>query len=241
MTITFETDNDVIIYVFEKLISYARRTQQVFVASCIWWLASIVGLEQGLVAYIDNIQTRQKVIIVPETVPDKQKSLSPVPRDIHEDQRRDQVLKECEGFLKESGPLREISTLKSKGKNKKERINALASTKQLLKKDRKNPKQFKAIRLQTEFNTEGIAISEVEQRKAAGECLRCAWPSDRKGAHRVKDCLRPIKLDKGTARYLKGKEYQLEKVAAEASTNNKYKSSEKESSQESDSKDTSNE
>jgi hypothetical protein len=47
MTITFENDNDVIIYALEKIISYARRTQQIFVAQCVWWLASIIGLEQG--------------------------------------------------------------------------------------------------------------------------------------------------------------------------------------------------
>jgi len=62
--------------------------------------------------------------------------------------------------------------------------------------------------------TEGIDSLELSRRKAAGECLRCAWPSDRKGTHRVKDCLRPIKLDKGTAAFPKAKEYQKMKVAA---------------------------
>jgi len=49
--------------------------------------------------------------------------------------------------------------------------------------------------------TEGIESGEIERRKAAGECLHCAWPQDRKGNHRVKDCIRGIKLDKGTATY----------------------------------------
>jgi len=61
--------------------------------------------------------------------------------------------------------------------------------------------------------TEGIEPSEIERRKAAGECHSCAWPADRKGNHRVKDCLRPIKLDKGTATYPKAKVYQKIKVA----------------------------
>jgi len=47
--------------------------------------------------------------------------------------------------------------------------------------------------------TEGIDPSEFARRKAAGECFRCVWPSDRKGSHRVKDCSREIKLDMGTA------------------------------------------
>jgi hypothetical protein len=54
MTITFEHDSDVIVYALEKVISYARKTQQVFVAQCVWWLASIIGLEHGLVIHIDN-------------------------------------------------------------------------------------------------------------------------------------------------------------------------------------------
>jgi hypothetical protein len=45
MTITFEYESDVIAYAFEKVLSYARRNQQIFVAQCIWWLASIIGLE----------------------------------------------------------------------------------------------------------------------------------------------------------------------------------------------------
>jgi len=74
------------------------------------------------------------------------------------------------------------------------------------KKDRSERKSFK--------ETEAIDSSEIERRKAAGECLRCAWPSDRKGSHRVKDCKRPIKLDKGTASYPKAKEYRKMKIAA---------------------------
>jgi len=62
--------------------------------------------------------------------------------------------------------------------------------------------------------TEGIDSSELNRRKAAGECLRCAWPSDRKGSHRFKDCIRLIKLDKGTAAFPKAKEYQKMKIAA---------------------------
>jgi hypothetical protein len=92
MTITFENDNDVIIYALEKVISYARRTQQIFVDQCIWWLASVIGLEQGLVNYIDNKPSRQEVNVLPEKAPDNRKSISPVPRDIQEDKREDQRL-----------------------------------------------------------------------------------------------------------------------------------------------------
>jgi len=58
------------------------------------------------------------------------------------------------------------------------------------------------------IKTEGISSSEVESRRVAGECLRCAWPSDRTGSRRVKDCVRQIKLDKGTAIYPKAKRFE---------------------------------
>jgi hypothetical protein len=61
MTITFENDNDVIIYAFKKVLAYARRTQQIFVAHCVWWLASIIGLEQGLISHINNLEQRSKI------------------------------------------------------------------------------------------------------------------------------------------------------------------------------------
>jgi hypothetical protein len=101
MTITFENDNDVIVYALEKVISYARKTQQIFVAQCVWWLASIIGLEQGLVKYIDNLQSRVNVTVIPEQVPKAGRTVSPVPRDNQEDKRQDTILKECEEYLKD--------------------------------------------------------------------------------------------------------------------------------------------
>jgi hypothetical protein len=39
MTITFENDSEVIVYALENAIAHARRTQQIFVVQCMWWLA----------------------------------------------------------------------------------------------------------------------------------------------------------------------------------------------------------
>jgi len=61
MTITFENDNDIIIYTLEKIGSYASKTQHIFVAQCVWLLASKIGLEQGLIGYIDNIHSRIEI------------------------------------------------------------------------------------------------------------------------------------------------------------------------------------
>jgi hypothetical protein len=55
MTITFESDSDVIVYTFEKIIAFARREHYLFVANCVWWQAGITGLDNGLTIYIDNL------------------------------------------------------------------------------------------------------------------------------------------------------------------------------------------
>jgi hypothetical protein len=83
------------------------------------------------------------------------------------------------------------------------------------KSDRSDRKKFKKQKRPERDNskTAGIDSSELQRRKSAGECLRCAWPSDRKGTHRVADCVRPIKLNKGTAAFPKAKEYQKMKIA----------------------------
>ena len=62
--------------------------------------------------------------------------------------------------------------------------------------------------------TEGIEKSELDRRKAAGECQRCAWPGDRKGAHKTVDCFRWARKEIGTAPFPKAKEYQKLKVGA---------------------------
>jgi len=54
MTITFENDNNVIVYALGKIISYARNNQFIFLAQSVWWISSIIGLQQGLIIRIDN-------------------------------------------------------------------------------------------------------------------------------------------------------------------------------------------
>jgi len=61
---------------------------------------------------------------------------------------------------------------------------------------------------------EGIEKSELDRRKAAGECQRCAWPGDRKGAHKTMDCFRWARKEIGTAPFPKAKEYQKLKIGA---------------------------
>jgi hypothetical protein len=56
MTITFANDNDMIVYALEKISSYTRDTQNMFLAESVWWIGSIIGLQQGLVIDIDNLK-----------------------------------------------------------------------------------------------------------------------------------------------------------------------------------------
>jgi len=84
MTITFENDDDVIIYGLEKIIAYARRTQQIFVAQCVWWLASILRLEQGLIVCIDNLRKASSEA----SAEISGSGVSLTPRDIREDLRK---------------------------------------------------------------------------------------------------------------------------------------------------------
>jgi len=111
MRITFENDNNVIIYALECVISHARRTQQIFVAQCVWWLASIVGLEQGLVSHINRLQGQEDMTLQ-EQLPHE---VLAIPRDLTEDRRIDQVLHCTEQYLRESKRLREIAALKISG------------------------------------------------------------------------------------------------------------------------------
>jgi len=65
MTITFDNDNDVVVYALERIISYARTHRYFFVTQCVWWLASSIGLEKGLVVHIDNLRIQSEVYLSP--------------------------------------------------------------------------------------------------------------------------------------------------------------------------------
>jgi hypothetical protein len=152
MTITFENDNDVIVYALGKVITYARRTQQIFVAQCVWWIAAVIGLELGLINHIDNLRSREEIAIQSKAPRDKQEApetnlvhqqihpdrvaqiskdreVSIVPRDLTEDQRLDQILEEAEQTIRNS--VRDRTALQQG------RVNPLPTTKTQLKKARR--------------------------------------------------------------------------------------------------------
>jgi len=136
MPVTFENDNDVKVYALECVISYARRTQQIFVAQCVWWLASVLGLEKKLVSHINKLQ-RPKDTTLQERL---HREVSTIPSDLANDQRIDQVLDNTEKYLRESKRLREIAALKVSGKTITDRINPSKISKKYLKKSERKSK-----------------------------------------------------------------------------------------------------
>jgi hypothetical protein len=131
------------------------------VAHCIRWLASVIGLEQGLIVHIDNLQERGTTSVeLPEDKPKhrsevdilrpavfpvhprriqqvpKDREVSLTPRDLTEDQRADQVLDRAEQFIEQSTTARNTWQCN--------RVNPLPQTKNQLKKARKIKRLQKA-------------------------------------------------------------------------------------------------
>jgi hypothetical protein len=150
-----ESNNDVIVYALKKIIAYARRTQQIFVAQCVWWLVLIIGLEPGLVIYIDNLQSRLPKVPQEGNMPSQDKAetsssketsglvhpdrihqitvpreVLSTPRDLTEDRRLDRILDSTSRVLEES--------IEARDTWERNRVYPLPQTRTQLKKARKN-------------------------------------------------------------------------------------------------------
>jgi hypothetical protein len=184
-------------------------------AQSVWWIASIIGLQSGLIIHIDNVKRRSNTGIDPTQLDEmilKESSNIDIP--IHpcrvakiqtsdsdysdseeesisttEMNIHNEVIDNCEAFLEQS-------------KQERKAIGRFTWQSSRVVKPRANGK--KPIKpFVTE--TEGIDGSELRRRKAAGECQRCAWPRDRKGSQKTLDCFRWKRLEKGTAPFPKKK------------------------------------
>jgi hypothetical protein len=176
MTISFKNDSDNLVYALEMIIAFAKGNQYIFLAQSVWWISSVIGLQAELIIHIDNLRTWSE--FVSESSVDSARARELQKKD--DPGRQDRILKECEEYLRDSRRLRQLVALKATGKTKTGRINSLPSLKQALKVAKKDKNRDL---------TKGIQEGEIDRRKVEGECLRCAWPSDRKGSHRVKDCI----------------------------------------------------
>jgi hypothetical protein len=213
MSITFETDNDVIIYALDQVISDARNTQYICLPQSVRWICSIIGLQQGVFIHIDNVKRRSDIgnpdvrlespkhssfaDVHPsraEGIPNSDCDYSPSEHEAistTEPYIHNEVINNCEIFLKQSKQKR-----KAIG-----RITRQASRK--VKQKLKKKKPIKTFRTQTE----GIDGNKLRRRKAAGDCQSSAWPQDRKGSHKTLDCFRWKRIENGTAPVPKMKRY----------------------------------
>jgi hypothetical protein len=62
MPIPFENNNDVVVYALKKVISNASSHQLIFLAQSVWWISSVIALQQGLVTYINNLHTTEVLV-----------------------------------------------------------------------------------------------------------------------------------------------------------------------------------
>jgi len=198
MTLTFENDTEVVVYTLQKILSYARDNQYIFLAQSIWWISSIIGLQQGWIVHIDDWQwpvnidrsiesvavKASRITIQSDSVSrilnsndslveSEDNSVSTSESDIH-----DRILQQCEKFLEPSQKDRKFIGRKNQ-----------LTSKRVQKK----------VKGTFGDQVRGIDSSQLKWRQAAGECQRCAWPKDMKGNHKTMDCRRPQWLEKGTA------------------------------------------
>jgi len=127
MAISFENDKNVIVYAFEQIISYTRQHQYIFVAQSVWWLAPVIGLQEGWTSHIDNLQKREivakqeelklrqerQITSQSEYLPSQvhsdriiqisnEREISVTPRNLPEDPRACRILDRAERFLAQS-------------------------------------------------------------------------------------------------------------------------------------------
>jgi hypothetical protein len=161
----------------------------------VWWIASSIGLEIGQVSYIDNLRSKEDLATRGNSVQfPKELSIPVTPQPGNAEERQDKILRDRKEYLREFRNIRILVTLKATGETKTELINPLKSTMESLRVSKKEAK--KSI-----HKTNGRDLSMIGRMKTSGECLSCAGPPERKGAHKFKDCIRPIKLDNGTASF----------------------------------------
>jgi hypothetical protein len=191
-----------------------------FLAHSIWWIASMIGLQEGLVIHIDNHKVRTDIgrtkriptLTANQDSFDTSKKEQSVPSHNIHPSRIDQIQGSKDSFIgtdTESISKKEseihIEVIKNCNlfleQRKQERKAVRRKNRQISRIDKKKAKKqkkersFKTCRGQTE----GIDDNELHRRKSAGECQRCAWPQDRKGGHKTLDCFSWKRLDKEMA------------------------------------------
>jgi len=72
MTMSFKNNNNVIVYALEKVITYARINQHIFLAQSVWWISSIIGLQAEQVSNIDKLRLNHPAPEARNVIPNKE-------------------------------------------------------------------------------------------------------------------------------------------------------------------------
>jgi hypothetical protein len=159
----------------------------------VWWICSIIGLQEGFVIYIDNLTARSNIRhLVVRVEASEYSDLSGVhPSRIAriQDSDIDYNASECESNSTTETDIHNkvIDICKAfPEQSKQERKVITRFTRQNCKEVKRKTNMKKPIKT-FGTQTEGIERGKLRRRKPAGECQRCAWPQDRKGSHKSFD------------------------------------------------------
>jgi hypothetical protein len=136
MTITSGSDNDIIVSAHDNIIGYARKTEQIFIAQCMWWLASVIRLETEFVSHINKLRGRtivEEPKLSEEACNIRHQNKPATSSDENEKIPQDKVLKDCKEFLRDSRRLRQLDALKAKVRTQFGRIKPTPISKKKLR------------------------------------------------------------------------------------------------------------
>jgi len=174
MVITFGNDNDVIVYTLERIISYRMVNHHIFVTQCVWWLASIIGLQERLVIHIDNLQIQSEDYQKPsathsdlgnihssrvqqvERIDSGVSEYASVETNDSEFERQDTILKGCKEFLLKCEESRKGCVKKSRKQKRKDLVSKGNEPDIGVRKFKKNLRTYHTL-------TDGIEKSELDR------------------------------------------------------------------------------
>jgi hypothetical protein len=223
---TFNNEHDILIWSFSYPIRRFEDSQNLFAAQCVWWLVSLTNLTD-LVEYYCHYRTfpsdYNNHVIQRGRHPaaDLDASKPGLINNVHISRKhliKDLVLESDLLPRKDEQSTEGSEELcrKASGRISKKRIQNQSSESKRTKL-RHNKKQKPGSR---SSSLEDINTAEIKRRRESGECLRCAWPADRKGTHQVRKCRRAIKLDNCTAPFPVKRQYTAKnKIVAIESSN----------------------
>lgn len=171
----FQMEYNVLVYSFQRIIRFCQEHHYLFAAQCVWWLSSLLGLQGGLVIHNENPRIRdniggREVSVTPQDT--ETDSGIPLPKVPHQPSQNLNWVSE---------PLQQTWT---------GHVNLSPTSKSQLRRARKSQlkRARKFLKIMHSIQMDRLDLIELQRRKAAGECQRCALPSNQEGAQRTTEC-----------------------------------------------------